>query len=152
MSNQKSFDLLPIFTSIKHSKVWEMGKVNNSITNDQVESIIRKWKEVQNAALGKDHQLDKLNKILEGRMLECWYLRSLDVKKKGEQWVYSLDSIQVEEVYSEDRTAAKAKVKMQEKAAYILEGKTKMVYEDEYLAWFWLVRKEDDSWRITDGR
>ncbi|CAM8895217.1 unnamed protein product [Rhodiola kirilowii] len=60
------------------------------------ESIVREWQDVKSQALGPDHSLGKLSKVLDGQMLEVWKDRAAEIANHGWFWEYELLNLTIE--------------------------------------------------------
>ena len=55
----------------------------------EAERLIRDWQRVKSAAMGRDHELDGLNRLLGGPLLEEWRSRAEKAKSSQFSWRFS---------------------------------------------------------------
>ncbi|KAL5706584.1 Protein ACCUMULATION AND REPLICATION OF CHLOROPLASTS 6 [Ranunculus cassubicifolius] len=62
------------------------------------ESLVRKWQDAKSQALGPDHSIAVLPKVLEGEMLKIWTERATEIRQHGWFWEYTLLGLTIESV------------------------------------------------------
>jgi hypothetical protein len=61
----------------------------------EAERLIRDWQRVKSAAMGRDHDLDGLTRLLGGPLLEEWRSRATKAKSSQFSWRFSLRKVRV---------------------------------------------------------
>lgn len=60
-----------------------------------VKSTLLAWQEAKQAAMGSTHDIEALDSVLEGNMLQQWRTRASHIKKINWHWRYQIDKITV---------------------------------------------------------
>lgn len=122
------------------------------MTTRVAERLVRHWQEVKASALGPAHEVGRLNEILDGRMLQQWRTRALDVKSHGWHWAYSVGSLTIDAVdVSADGQRAVVEATQDEAARMVERGQAVDHYRSTYTAQYQLVRK-NGLWKIVGGK
>ncbi|KAH7296483.1 hypothetical protein KP509_26G024800 [Ceratopteris richardii] len=70
----------------------------SSIDVRVAEKIVRRWQAVKSMALGRDHDLESLSEVLDGKMLEDMSGRAKDAQRNGWYWDYKLTNLSIDSV------------------------------------------------------
>jgi hypothetical protein len=126
----------------------EVKPVDDSLTNETAEKIIQTWLSTKGTALGPNHEISSLEKILTGPVLLQW--QSVVEKEQAEQRYrqYSHE-LKIESVDKNpaDKERAVVKAKVKEVTQYFEKGLKKNTSQENLLVQYELIRK-DNSWRI----
>lgn len=57
---------------------------------------MRQWQGVKAAALGKGHEVHRLGEVLDGRMLQQWRARAIDMKQQAVHWDYRIGRVVID--------------------------------------------------------
>ncbi|GAB2267718.1 Protein ACCUMULATION AND REPLICATION OF CHLOROPLASTS 6 [Dionaea muscipula] len=62
------------------------------------ESVVRKWQNIKSEALGRNHLLEKLPEVLDGKMLKIWMERANQIAERGWFWDYTFRGVTIDSV------------------------------------------------------
>lgn len=117
---------------------------------------MRSWQGAKAEALGRRHEIGRLERVLEGPMLKQWRARADDVRTNGFFWQYTLKELTVErfEILGDGRRAV-VEATLTE-GAVLHDGAKKGsqdAYESTYRARYDLVRSAEGphGWKIAAG-
>ncbi|MBW4648206.1 MAG: DUF4101 domain-containing protein [Kastovskya adunca ATA6-11-RM4] len=123
------------------------------LTADTAQQVIRTWLSTKSQALGREHQIENLEKILVNPTLSTWQKRSQAAKNSNTHWQYNHD-VQVTNVSTNeanpDQASAEATVK--EVAESYQNGKLNQndSYSNDNLKVRYDMVRRDDQWLIRD--
>ncbi|GAB2213288.1 hypothetical protein Droror1_Dr00021312 [Drosera rotundifolia] len=117
------------------------------------EGIVRKWQSVKSEALGRDHCLEKLPQVLDGKMLEIWTERARQIAGRGWFWNYTLVDVNIDSVTgSLDGRRAMVEVTLEESAQ--LTDEVSPENNDSYNRTYttrYEMMCSTSGWKITEG-
>jgi hypothetical protein len=122
------------------------------LTEETAQQVIQAWLSTKSLALGPDHQVAQLEKILASPTLSVWQQRAETAKQDNSYWQYDhavkVNSVEIDRANS-DRAKVDAAVK--EAARFYKGGQLEQSasYNDNLRVRYNLVRK-DGRWLITD--
>ncbi|GMH23403.1 hypothetical protein Nepgr_025246 [Nepenthes gracilis] len=117
------------------------------------EALVLKWQNVKSQALGRDHVIEKLHEVLDGKMLKLWTKRATEIADRGWFWDYDLSGVTIDCVtVTQDGLRAVVEVTLEESAQ--LTDVTYPEHDDSYDRTY-TMRYEMSytlaGWKITDG-
>lgn len=122
------------------------------INQETAEQVIQTWLTTKSIALGRSHQVDKLDQILVAPALSTWRSRAAKTKGSDAYWEYKHD-IKVESVKTNksDPDSASVQATVKEGAEFYKGGKLDQnaSYNDDLRVRYELVRKQGE-WRIKN--
>ncbi|ESQ44826.1 hypothetical protein EUTSA_v10003151mg [Eutrema salsugineum] len=117
------------------------------------ESLVCKWQKIKSQAFGRDHCIEKLPEVLDGRMLKIWTDRATETAQLGLVYDYTLLKVSVDSVtVSADGTRALVEATLEESACLsdLVHPENNATdvrtYTTRYEA-FW----SKTGWKITEG-
>ncbi|KAF3577185.1 hypothetical protein DY000_02030790 [Brassica cretica] len=118
------------------------------------ESLVSKWQKIKSQAFGRDHCIEMLPEVLDGRMLKIWTDRASETKQLGLVYDYTLLKLSVDSVtVSADGTRALVEATLEESACLsdLVHPENNATdvrtYTTRYEA-FW---SKSGGWKITEG-
>lgn len=117
------------------------------------ETLVREWQKVKSQALGPDHCLENLPKVLDGQMLKVWMDRAAEIAQHGWFWDYSLLNLSIDSVtLSLDGRRAMIEATLEESAH--LTDLSQPEHNDSYNRTYttrYEMACSDSGWKITEG-
>ncbi|KAL9275815.1 accumulation and replication of chloroplasts 6, chloroplastic-like protein, partial [Drosera capensis] len=117
------------------------------------DGIVRKWQSVKSEALGRDHCLEKLPQVLDGKMLEIWTERARQIAERGWFWNYTLVDLNIDSVtVSQDGRRAMVEATLEESAQ--LTDEVSPENNDSYNRTYttrYEMMCSTSGWKITEG-
>ncbi|CAH2035063.1 unnamed protein product, partial [Thlaspi arvense] len=117
------------------------------------ESLVSKWQKIKSQAFGRDHCIEMLAEVLDGRMLKIWTERATETAQLGLVYDYTLLKLSVDSVtVSADGTRAVVEATLEESACLsdLVHPENNATdvrtYTTRYEA-FW----SKSGWKITEG-
>ncbi|KAG2262146.1 hypothetical protein Bca4012_013201 [Brassica carinata] len=118
------------------------------------ESLVSKWQKIKSQAFGRDHCIEMLPEVLDGRMLKIWTDRASETKQLGLVYDYTLLKLSVDSVtVSADGARALVEATLEESACLsdLVHPENNATdvrtYTTRYEA-FW---SKSGGWKITEG-
>ncbi|CAH8300264.1 unnamed protein product [Eruca vesicaria subsp. sativa] len=118
------------------------------------ETLVSKWQKIKSQAFGRDHCIEMLPEVLDGRMLKIWTDRASETKQLGLVYDYTLLKLSVDSVtVSADGTRATVEATLEESACLsdLVHPENNATdvrtYTTRYEA-FW---SKTGGWKITEG-
>lgn len=115
--------------------------------------VLKSWQEVKAAAMGLTHDIDRLEEILEGPMLQIWRTKATDARTKKWHWEFKLRNLKIGDVQlTPDGHRATVEATIEENAKMFdpSQPSNNDSYRDAYTVHYDLVLTET-GWKICDG-
>ena len=129
------------------------AKTTTELNPESARAVIQEWLDSKAAALGKEHQIDRLDSILTGSLLTLWRDRSTSYQQNNiyRQFEHTLN-IESVTIDAENPDIAKVEAKVTEIAQHYRGGQIDLSqsYNDNLLVRYELVR-QNDSWLIKNS-
>lgn len=114
--------------------------------------MIRQWHGAKSKALGPDHEIERLEEVLHGKLLKQWKQRARSVQQDGWYWEYTLRDLSVDRVsLTGDGGHAIIEANISEQAELIEDGRKVDWYSTAYSAQYDLVMTKQ-GWKISATR
>lgn len=130
----------------------QMKAPEGPLTEETAQQAIQTWLSTKTLALGSEHQIDQLAKILTDPVLSSWQQRAETAKKENSYWQYK-HSVKVNSVDTKAANPDQAKVDaaVNEVADFFQDGQINQgaSYNENLRVRYDLVRK-DGRWLIRD--
>ncbi len=121
-----------------------------TLDRTSAEQVIRTWQAVKQQALGEDHDIKALARILDSTQRTIWQDRAQILAKTQSHWRYTLQDLSVRKFQSLSPERVLVTVQIQEKAQFYQKGQLKQSrsYEKTYTPTYQIERK-NGTWLIT---
>ncbi|WP_299490753.1 IMS domain-containing protein [Acaryochloris sp. IP29b_bin.137] len=126
----------------------------DAITTTSARQIIQSWQTAKAEAMGQDHQITSLDKILAEPSLSEWKAGAQSEQANQVYWTYSFDDLKINAIQQKSPTEATVEATVTETAKTFSAGDqqgTDVYKDDTYRVRYELVR-EQDQWKIKRMR
>jgi curved DNA-binding protein CbpA len=121
-----------------------------TLNSASAREVVQTWLDNKSAALGADHQVDKLKEILTQPALSLWLGRANNLKETNSHWTYQ-HQLDIKSVTNEGKERGTITALVNEQAKYFENGKqtSNRSYDDSLKVRYDVIRK-GDQWLIKD--
>ncbi len=130
----------------------QISALEGPLTEETAKQVIQTWLSIKNSALGTEHQVEQLAKILVNPSLSTWQQRAEETKQSGSYWQYQHE-VEVNSVNTSDANPDQATVDaaVKEVGSFFQNGQLSQAesYDENLRVRYDLVRQEG-QWFIKD--
>lgn len=142
-------DVSSVGVSVNENVAEEIPKMDARLA----EVLVRKWQDVKAQALGRNHCLEKLPEVLDGKMLKIWTDRAKEIADHGWFWDFTLLNVTIDSVtVSLDGQRAMVEATLEESAN--LNDVNQPEHNDSYSRTYttrYEMSHSQSGWKIIEG-
>ena len=128
----------------------QMVTATGMLTQEGAQQVIETWLASKSQSLGKDYNIESLEKILANPLLSRWQKRAQQLQRNQNYWTYQHNvGVNSFEPNPNNANQAIVKANVQEIAQYYQQGRATRSYNDNLQVRYDLVRK-GDRWFIQE--
>ncbi|NJK40052.1 MAG: DUF4101 domain-containing protein [Oscillatoriales cyanobacterium RM2_1_1] len=121
----------------------------SDMTPEVAAQVIRQWLSIKEAAMGSEHQVERIGEILVEPSLSQWTSRAEALKQEGAYRLYKHDlNVKAVNIDETNPNEAAVDTEVQESVQFFENGAVKDSQDELLQIQYQLVRKEGQPWQI----